>query len=454
MKSIRKLLFSLLCTIILCGVFAGVVTEAAVSGPNPGDQSCAYVVLSDGQTYNKYAFDGIVPSLRQYYSEDTGKDIAGASYDKKTNTLTLKNCNVKYIDANEMGDDFTIRLEGTNTVTMLTVWGYGYGGCVTFTGDGVLNCNYLYLRAEKTSSTLTVNGKATVNLSTDEDYTLFFIDNTYVKENVIHATFDKKIELTENKYVKTETHPLMDGNNYRFKLLTKGKTTYYEYENTYYDMDVSDLVTKYDLYQLSGETMTLLKSYATEKDITDDGYTYVPAESTYTHVCKDKSMTLTAESGNSGNDTSTKAPAKGSVITASGAKYTVTKAGTSTKAGTAAFTKPRSGASSVTIPASITVDGIRYNVTSVSANAFSGNKTVKKVTIGKNVKTIGKKAFYNCKNLTGIKINTTKLTKTGVKTNAFKGISSKCTVTVPASKASAYKTILQKAGLSTKATVK
>ena len=45
---------------------------------------------------------------------------------------------------------------------------------------------------------------------------------------------------------------------------------------------------------------------------------------------------------------------------------------------------------------------IGNNVTAIGANAFAGIETLKKVSIGESVKTIGEQAFYNCVNLEAI----------------------------------------------------
>ena len=67
------------------------------------------------------------------------------------------------------------------------------------------------------------------------------------------------------------------------------------------------------------------------------------------------------------------------------------------------------------------------------------------VTIDKNVKNIGKNAFYGCKNLKKVIIKTTKLTKKTVGKNAFKGIHKKATIKVPKKKLNAYKKLLKNA---------
>lgn len=56
----------------------------------------------------------------------------------------------------------------------------------------------------------------------------------------------------------------------------------------------------------------------------------------------------------------------------------------------------------VEIPESITINDQEYKVTAIASGAFKKNKTIEKVSIGANVKKIGSKAFYGCKNLTTV----------------------------------------------------
>ncbi len=107
-------------------------------------------------------------------------------------------------------------------------------------------------------------------------------------------------------------------------------------------------------------------------------------------------------------------------------------------------------ATSVVIPATIKINGQEYKVIGIKAEALKGNKKIKKVTIDENVKSIGKKAFYGCKNLKSVKIKTTKLTNSNVKSSAFKGLNSKAVVSVPGEKLAAYKKILKAKGLAGK----
>lgn len=108
----------------------------------------------------------------------------------------------------------------------------------------------------------------------------------------------------------------------------------------------------------------------------------------------------------------------------------------------------------VYIPATIKVGGKNYKVVSIKAGALKGNKDLIKVTIGKNVKTIGKKAFYGCKDLKRIIIESKGLTSKSVAKDAFKKISSKGDAIVPKSKYASYKSILSASGVSGKWKVK
>ena len=100
-----------------------------------------------------------------------------------------------------------------------------------------------------------------------------------------------------------------------------------------------------------------------------------------------------------------------------------------------------------TIPEDVTINGKKYKVTEIKANAFKNNKKLKKITIGKNIKKIGKNAFLGCKNLKTVTIMTKKLTKKTVGVNAFKGINDKAKVRVPKSKLKSYKKILKASGI-------
>lgn len=111
-------------------------------------------------------------------------------------------------------------------------------------------------------------------------------------------------------------------------------------------------------------------------------------------------------------------------------------------------------AKTVTIPATVKINGTTYKVTKISDNAFRGNKIVTRITVGKNVKSIGKNVFSGTTKLKTITLKTTKLTQKTVSKTAFKGISKSTTIKVPKKKLSAYKKLFKSKGLSSKVKVK
>ena len=111
-------------------------------------------------------------------------------------------------------------------------------------------------------------------------------------------------------------------------------------------------------------------------------------------------------------------------------------------------------AKTITIPATIKVKGVTYKVTKIADNCFRNNKKITKITIGKNIVSIGKNAFYGCKKLKTITIRSKKLTSKTVSKNAFKGLTKITTIKVPRKKLTAYKKLLKKKGLSSKVKVK
>ncbi len=104
----------------------------------------------------------------------------------------------------------------------------------------------------------------------------------------------------------------------------------------------------------------------------------------------------------------------------------------------------------ISIPDTVKVNGYKYKVTEIFSYSFYQEKKLKKVTIGKNIKIIGKGAFENTKNLKTINIKSTKLTSKSVKKNAFKKTNSKATIYVPKSKLKSYKKLLRSRGIGKK----
>ena len=135
----------------------------------------------------------------------------------------------------------------------------------------------------------------------------------------------------------------------------------------------------------------------------------------------------------------------GDVVEDAKATYVVTSAKASDL--TVAYASSKTNSSSVVISDEVKINGKKYKVTEIKANAFKNNKNIKKITIGKNIKKIGKNAFYGCKKLKKIIIKTTKLTKKSVGENAFAKINKKAKVKVPKKKLKTYKKVLKARGI-------
>lgn len=136
-------------------------------------------------------------------------------------------------------------------------------------------------------------------------------------------------------------------------------------------------------------------------------------------------------------------PAKGKVYTAGNLKYKVTKS--AYKNGTVSVYAPaKKTLTSVSIPATVKINGYTFQVTAIGNKAFAKCTKLKSVKIGTKVTAIGKEAFSGCKALTSITISSNVLKAVG--SSAFKGISAKAVIKVPAAKLSAYQKLLKGKG--------
>lgn len=75
--------------------------------------------------------------------------------------------------------------------------------------------------------------------------------------------------------------------------------------------------------------------------------------------------------------------------------------------------------SSVSIPNTVTYNGITYRVTELAENLFKNNTTIRSITLPQNLAVIGNNAFYNCSNLSSITINSTHLNNLPYYSKAF-----------------------------------
>ena len=118
---------------------------------------------------------------------------------------------------------------------------------------------------------------------------------------------------------------------------------------------------------------------------------------------------------------------------------------TNAKKKTVVLVKPRkTNNTSFNVPKSVKLANGRYKVVGIEKNAFKNNRKLKKVVIGSQVTKIGANAFSGAKNLKTITIKSKSLKSVGK--NAFKGIHKNCKIKVPAKKLNSYKKLLSKKG--------
>lgn len=136
---------------------------------------------------------------------------------------------------------------------------------------------------------------------------------------------------------------------------------------------------------------------------------------------------------------------KGEKFNASGFRYKVTAS--SSKTGTVTVVRPvkYSTIKTATIPATVTYNNVTYKVTAVSNHAFQKCKKLTKVTIGKNVTSLGKELFCKNSKCKAVVIKSGKLKK--ISQNAFKELSKKASITMPDKKYRSYETLLKKSKL-------
>lgn len=209
MKHFKKLSLMLA---VLCMWVGCVMTVQAANGPNTGEYSAAYINIYNRGGTNTNHFVYVTGSQK-------AETVKGAVYDKKTNTLTLTNYKhpTMSIEANEMGDDFKIKLVGDNQIKSLIVWGYGYGGSVEILGDGTLTINKnkgkncgITMQPEGTKAVLKVSGKAVVDVYAGTDKMPFYVNSISEEyKNCVDADTDKTLK-TEAAYTdRYITHPVV-----------------------------------------------------------------------------------------------------------------------------------------------------------------------------------------------------------------------------------------------------
>ena len=172
-------------------------------------------------------------------------------------------------------------------------------------------------------------------------------------------------------------------------------------------------------------------------------------EKTYTvkYTCYIEAPSIVKDAtrkNDSSNKKLTDVNANNAVIADKSFTYVVTKVATAKKAGEVKVTGlVKKNVKKANIKATVKLNGFKYNVTAVGDKAFKGAKNLKTVVIGKNIKSIGAKAFANLKKLTKVTIKAKKLPKIGK--NAFVKKGKKVTIKVNSKLKKSAKKALKKA---------
>ena len=138
----KKGICLLLCAILLVGLMpAGAL---AANGPGIAGDVCASICLTGGMDKTIYSADSAIEQQILYPDEYTEARYLlpdGVSYDAVSNTLTLTDFSAPsaVLSLTMMGSDFKIRLSGSSSLAAIRSEAMGWGGSITFTGDGALD---------------------------------------------------------------------------------------------------------------------------------------------------------------------------------------------------------------------------------------------------------------------------------------------------------------------------
>lgn len=187
----------------------------------------------------------------------------------------------------------------------------------------------------------------------------------------------------------------------------------YEYVVKYIDKDTKKQI------KTSKKAKAAFATTVTEKAPAIDGYK-VTGESTQFVTIKLSGNEIVFEYTSTGEYVQPgKAPKKGQKFSAGKYTYKITKI--SGKKGNVTLvkvnTKYKKKLKKATVKASVKYSGYTFKITVIGKNAFKNCKKLKKVTIGKNVKTIKAKAFNKCNKLKTVVVKGKKLKK--IAKNAF-----------------------------------
>lgn len=292
-KKIAALAGAVVLAVSSAALYAAPQVKAANGPCDTGDWAYAYINVRIGED-----------STLIFSSKGTNS-IAGMSYDRESNTLTLNDFKNKaaVIVTNMMGDDFKINLIGDNEIGSIGSYGDAWGGSINICGNGSLVINAdkaddysVGLLAEGTNSVLSVADTCNVTIYSGTKAAVYTSDNLTdkpirdkgtLKENVSYnVSHPLEISRICAKYYKYDPYTT----NTVYKSATDNTSLYYIKKLTY----VEPAKVTYTVYKLTTKA-ALGDVYYAEKT---GEYDNIPAG--YTETTLDQPISYYESDGGSG----------------------------------------------------------------------------------------------------------------------------------------------------------
>ena len=296
-KKIAALAGAVVLAVSSAALYAAPQVKAANGPCDTGDWAYAYINVKIGED-----------STLIFSSKGTNS-IAGMSYDRESNTLTLNDFKNKaaVIVTNMMGDDFKINLIGDNEIRSIGSYGDAWGGSINICGNGSLVINAdkaddysVGLLAEGTNSVLSVADTCNVTIYSGTKAAVYTSDNLTdkpirdngtLKENVSYnVSHPLEISRICAKYYEYDPYTT----NTVYKLTAKAALgdVYYaekigEYDNIpagYTETTLDQPVSYYESDGGSGGTCQVIINTATKEKYVS-AYAYENNEASY-RICK------------------------------------------------------------------------------------------------------------------------------------------------------------------------
>ncbi len=293
-KKIAALAGAVVLAVSSAALYAAPQVKAANGPCDTGDWAYAYINVKIGED-----------STLIFSSKGTNS-IAGMSYDRESNTLTLNDFKNKaaVIVTNMMGDDFKINLIGDNEIRSIGSYGDAWGGSINICGNGSLVINAdkaddysVGLLAEGTNSVLSVADTCNVTIYSGTKAAVYTSDNLTdkpirdngtLKENVSYnVSHPLEISRICAKYYEYDPYTT----NTVYKSSTDNTSLYYIKKLTY--VEPVEKVT-YTVYKFTAKA-ALGDVYYAEKI---GEYDNIPAG--YTETTLDKPVSYYESDGGSG----------------------------------------------------------------------------------------------------------------------------------------------------------